>query len=77
VELGAPLALLDRRLRVLWAIAAWTFHLGVLALMGIGFPYPLTGVAFASLFRVERVPGWIRARSHRPSRTPRPEVVNT
>ena len=55
VELGAPLALLHRRGRAVWAGAAWSFHLGTLALMAIMFPYPLSGVAFAPLFPVERV----------------------
>jgi hypothetical protein len=53
-ELGAPLALLDRRLAWTWAISMWLFHLGVGALMAIGFPYPLLGIAFAPLFAVER-----------------------
>lgn len=61
IELGAPLALLGHRLRALWAVSAWAFHLGVLALMGIGFPYPLSGVAFASLFPVERLPARVAA----------------
>ena len=74
IELGAPLALLGRRLRMLWAVAAWAFHLGVLALMGIGFPYPLSGIAFASLFPVERLPGCLR--NHRPGKLAS-EVVNT
>ena len=55
VELGAPLALTGRRAARWWAAAAWSFHAGVLALMAIGFPYPLSGVAFASLFPLDRV----------------------
>jgi len=73
VELGAPLALLRTRLRTLWVIAAWGFHLGVLALMGIGFPYQLSGIAYASLAPVERVPD----RLPRLWRRSAPEVVNT
>ncbi|HEY0254667.1 MAG TPA: hypothetical protein VGC41_24240 [Kofleriaceae bacterium] len=45
VELGAPLALIPRIGRV-WVWAAWGFHVGVLLLMNIVFPYPLFGVAF-------------------------------
>ncbi|MFT3692013.1 MAG: hypothetical protein QM831_02645 [Kofleriaceae bacterium] len=45
VELGAPLALIPRVGRV-WVWAAWGFHVGVLLLMNIVFPYPLFGVAF-------------------------------
>lgn len=55
VELGAPLALLGGRLRTIWAAAAWTFHVGVLALMAVLFPYPLLGLAFAPLFPMERL----------------------
>lgn len=57
VELGAVPALPWRRARVAWAVAAWVFHLGVLALMAIVFPYQLTGVAFAPFARLERFPG--------------------
>lgn len=62
VELGAPLALLHRTLRRVWVAAAWAFHLGVLALMAVLFPYPLAGVAFAPMFELERLPGWVSAR---------------
>ncbi|QGG96203.1 hypothetical protein [Actinomarinicola tropica] len=49
VELAAPLALLGGRLRRAWVAGAWLFHLGVLAIMAILFPYQLTGVAFAAV----------------------------
>jgi hypothetical protein len=63
VELGAPLALLGGRIRTTWAIAAWGFHLGILVLMAISFPYPLSGVAYACLFRPERLVGPLLDRS--------------
>ncbi|MBN2623647.1 MAG: hypothetical protein JXA83_09780 [Acidimicrobiales bacterium] len=53
VELGAWVALLGGRWRTAWVAAAWLFHLGVLVLMAIVFAYPLTGIAFAPLFRLE------------------------
>lgn len=53
-ELGAPLALLGGRFALIWALVCYGFHAGVLALMMILFPYPLSGVAFASLFPAER-----------------------
>ncbi|CAN5584246.1 hypothetical protein BH24ACT5_BH24ACT5_07910 [soil metagenome] len=53
VELGAPLALIGRRVRYLWIGLAWAFHIGVLALMAVLFPYPLVGAAFASMLPVE------------------------
>ncbi len=55
VELGAPLALLGGRLRQGWIAMAWLFHVGVLVLMAIVFPYQLLGVAFAPLLPVERL----------------------
>jgi hypothetical protein len=55
LELGAPLALLHRRVGYVWAITAWAFHLGVVLLMNIWFPYPLFAFAFLPLFPAERV----------------------
>ena len=54
VELGAPLALLHRRVALVWCVAAWSFHIGVALLMSITFLYPLSGVAYLPLFRLER-----------------------
>jgi hypothetical protein len=56
VELLAPLALLGGRIRLAWALSAWVFHLGVLAIMGIMFPYQVLGVAFASFVAIESLP---------------------
>lgn len=53
-ELGAPLALLGPRCALIWTITCWGFHAGVVLLMMIVFPYPLSGVAFASLIPAER-----------------------
>lgn len=58
IELGAPFALLHATLGRVWVALAYTFHLGVLAMMAIAFPYPMCGVAFASFFRVERLLQW-------------------
>lgn len=55
LELGAPLAMANRRVGAVWVALVWGFHVGVLLLMAIGFAYQLTGVAFASFFRVEKV----------------------
>ncbi len=62
VELGAPLALLGGRIARVWALLAWGFHVGVLAVMAIIFPYPLLGIAFAPFFAVERLPLRLPAR---------------
>jgi hypothetical protein len=61
VELGAPLSLRGGRLALVWCCAAWAFHVGIALLMNIGFPYPLSFVAYLPAFRVERVlPLWRR-----------------
>ncbi len=70
VELSAPIALLGGRLRTAWVAATWVMHLGILAFMLIVFPFPLFLVAFAPLYRVERLwidrPSWLsRAMSQR------------
>lgn len=55
VELGSPFALLETRFRWIWLGLAWGFHVGVLALMAISFPYQLTGVAFAAFIPLEKI----------------------
>jgi hypothetical protein len=67
VELGAPVAMLGGRIAALWALAAWGFHLGVVLLMHIVFPYPLAGMAFVSMFAAERPLAWLLRRAGRGS----------
>ncbi len=55
VELGAPVVLLGRRPAAGWIAAAWSFHVGILALMAIAFPYQLLGAAYAPLLPLERL----------------------
>lgn len=66
IELGAPLALLGGRIARLWALGAWGFHLGMVLLMNIWFPYPLFGIAFIPVLAPEtwvaRAREWRRAR---------------
>ncbi|MCG8448380.1 MAG: hypothetical protein MI725_02215 [Pirellulales bacterium] len=54
LELGAPLALLNKRLAQFWAINAFFMHWGIYFIMDINFRYCLTGVIFATFFAVER-----------------------
>lgn len=65
IELGAPVALVGGRVALAWAVMAWGFHAGVVALMAIVFPYPLAFVAYAPLFAVERPLRWLLARRQR------------
>jgi hypothetical protein len=69
IELGAWVALTGGRWRTIWVITAWVFHVAVLALMAILFPYQLSGVAFAPFFRLERIAGAVRGPTD-----PRPAV---
>jgi hypothetical protein len=46
LEVGAPVALAGRRAAIIWSFAAWLFHLSVLALMSVAFPYQLLGIAY-------------------------------
>ncbi len=62
IELGAPFALAGRRIGRLWALGAWSFHVGVILLMNIWFPYSVFGFAFFPLFPVERVGAWLTGR---------------
>jgi hypothetical protein len=55
IELGAPLALVVSRLRVPWVALAWCMHAAIAATMFVVFPYPLALIAFAPLFRLERL----------------------
>ncbi|HKU40143.1 MAG TPA: HTTM domain-containing protein [Polyangiales bacterium] len=63
LELLGPLALLHRRAARLWVFGVYGFHVGVLLTMAIAFPYPLSGVAFASFFECERLWRW-KGRAH-------------
>jgi len=62
LELGAPVALVGRRAARAWVALAWSFHVGVAALMAIPFPYQLSLVAYASLFELEKLWDALRLR---------------
>ncbi|MGB8328601.1 MAG: HTTM domain-containing protein [Polyangiales bacterium] len=66
LELGAPLVMLQEKVAKVWAAAIWSFHIGVLALMAILFPYPVTFIAFAPFFRAERLVPALRRIVRRP-----------
>jgi len=72
VELGAPLALVPGRVRTLWLVVAWSFHVGVFTLMAISFPYQLCGIAYLAFVRPEV---WERRLRSRATRVLRPGVA--
>ncbi|HEY4177995.1 MAG TPA: HTTM domain-containing protein [Kofleriaceae bacterium] len=85
LECGAFMALISQRVGRVWALLAWGFHVGVVALMNIWFPYPLLGLAYLPLFPMERPVGWLigRAKSAlervlgRAGNVPSPETVRS
>ena len=58
--------LLGGRWRNVWVVAAWLFHAGTAAVMGMGLGFPLFGIAFAPFYEIERIPVWLAA--HTPAR---------
>jgi hypothetical protein len=60
IELGAPLALLGRRLAAGWVLSALAMHWGVFFLMGIYFEYSLLGLALLPFIPLERVAAGLR-----------------
>lgn len=65
LEVASPLAWLVPRLARPFAFAMWSFHLGVLLLMAIFFPYPLFFIAFAPFFEAERFVELVRRKLSR------------
>lgn len=55
LEIGAAVALLDRRIGAVWVVGIMGMHWGIRLIMGFVFPYPLSGVAFLSFFPLERL----------------------
>lgn len=53
VELGAPLALFHRKIAYGWVLLTWGMHWGIWLMMGIQFPYQLTGLIFLSFLPIE------------------------
>jgi hypothetical protein len=73
-ELGSPAALLGGWVRTVWVGATWLLHAGIAGALFVVFPYPLCGVAFAPLFRLERAVDITQARLARFQST-RPEAT--
>ena len=55
IEIGAVAALARGAIRPIWVGATWMFHVAILVLMAILFPYQLLGIAFLPLVEGERV----------------------
>ena len=62
LELGAPLALVRRKLGYAWSALAFGMHWGIFLMMGIRFRYPMAGIAFGPFLPVEVPVRWARRR---------------
>ncbi|MEM6264593.1 MAG: DCC1-like thiol-disulfide oxidoreductase family protein [Bacteroidota bacterium] len=71
LELGAPLALLNRKIAYVWVALTLMMHWGIFFLMGITFPYHLTGLVFLSFLPVEN---WWQKLTQKLSDTDKPTV---
>lgn len=54
IELGAPLALINRKVSMAWALLACSMHWGIYFIMDITFHYQLIGFVFLSFFPLEQ-----------------------
>jgi hypothetical protein len=61
LEVGAPIAFVGGRVTRVWCFLAWGFHAGIVALMAILFPYPLSTIAYLSFLEPEKGLRWIAA----------------
>lgn len=59
IELGAPLALLNRYLGYFYVVSIMAMHWSILWLMGIPFRYQLYGFAYASFFEIDLAVDWV------------------
>ena len=55
VELGAPVAVFNRRLGRVWALLTWSLQWGIFLIMGIQFRYQLSFLTFLSFFDCEKL----------------------
>jgi len=62
LELGALFVLLNRKVAMAWAVLTVGMHWGIWFLMGIHFPFHMSGLIFLSLFPVERLWFWLKSK---------------
>ena len=61
LELGAPLAVINRRIGYLWSILTLGMHWGIYFIMGITFRYQMAGIIFLPFFPIEKITEYIRS----------------
>ena len=62
LELGAPLAIINRRVGVWWAVPTWLMHWGIFFIMGISFQHHMSGILFLPFFATEKPWFWLKKR---------------
>ncbi len=67
IELAAPVAFVHGRWRDAWVASAWLLHVAIAAVMAITFPYPLSVIAFAPFYDLERGVAAVARKVKRPS----------
>ncbi|MEM1135040.1 MAG: DCC1-like thiol-disulfide oxidoreductase family protein [Bacteroidota bacterium] len=55
LELGAPFALIRKRIVIAWVALTWMMHWGIFFIMGITFHYQMSGLIFLSFFASEQI----------------------
>ncbi len=60
LELGAPLAMVNKRTGMIWAVLTWLMHWGIFFIMGIRFRYQMTGLIFLPFFDTEKAVPWFK-----------------
>ena len=60
IEIGAPLAIVKRKIGYLWSFLAFAMHWGIYFIMGITFDYQMAGIIFLPFFELEKVPSYIK-----------------
>jgi len=60
LELGAPFAVINRRIGYIWSLLTLGMHWGIYWLMGITFRYQMAGIIFLPFFPIEKISMYLR-----------------
>lgn len=60
LELGAPLAVINRRIGYIWSLMTLGMHWGIYFIMGITFRYQMAGIIFLPFFPIEKISAYVR-----------------
>lgn len=60
LELGAPFAVINKRIGYIWSLLTLGMHWGIYFIMGITFRYQMAGIIFLPFFPIEKISSYIR-----------------